>query len=74
MEDRSYLLLKQNLLSHYQGLVMVYSDDNGRLTWANLRVYEKFNYLLQQVQQTNNKFIIMPYLYKREMGLVLNKA
>jgi hypothetical protein len=70
VQGKSYLFLMQQFGNNRQGLLMVYMDSNGELATKEIRVYEKHEYLLQQLQVVNNKSVILPYTYKRELGLV----
>lgn len=70
MHGKSYLFLSQQFGGNRQGLLMVHTDDKGELMTKDIRVYEKHEYLLQQLQVVNNRSIILPYTYKRELGLV----
>ncbi|HEY6956335.1 MAG TPA: hypothetical protein VI385_13890 [Flavisolibacter sp.] len=67
--DRVYLVLTQNFTAKRKGLIIFSSDDNGKLAEKGLPVFDKYDYLLSQLQAFDNSFIV-PYSYKKEMGLM----
>jgi hypothetical protein len=69
MNNKAYLILIQNFSSKHRGLLMVNATADGQLTTSDLRVFDRYNYLLPQLQAVGNYFIL-PYTYKNDIGLV----
>jgi hypothetical protein len=62
--------LKQQFGSNRYGLLLINGNAEGELTATDIRVYDKYEYLLPQMQAVNNKYVLVPYTYKKELGLV----
>ncbi|MFY7840910.1 MAG: hypothetical protein ACOVP7_11580 [Lacibacter sp.] len=70
MQNRSYLLLVEELVARKKGLLLVYPNEKGHFETIHLRVQSSYNFLLAQLQIVENKYIIIPYTNKGEMGLL----
>lgn len=68
LQNRARLFLIQNLARKRKGLLMV-SANGDRLATTDIRVFDKYDYLLFQAQSEDND-VICPYVYKNEMGLI----
>jgi hypothetical protein len=69
ISNKSYLVLVQNFTTKRKGLVMLGSDDKNQLLVTPLTVFDRYDYILSQLQSFANYFIV-PYSYKMEMGLM----
>lgn len=69
MNDKGYLVLIQNYTPKRKGLMLLTADDNQYFSVTPLPVYDRFDYLLHQLRSTE-KYFIIPYVAKNEMGLV----
>jgi hypothetical protein len=69
-KNRSYLLLKQQLPSKSKGLLLVTGMQNKDINVSELHVYNRYDFLLKQMQYIGNGNIIIPYINKREVGLM----
>jgi hypothetical protein len=65
----NYLLMKQRLPSKSVGLLLVYPQ-NGKLVTTDIPVYNRYEYLLPQVQETGDGSVLIPYVFKQEAGLM----
>jgi hypothetical protein len=69
LNRKSYLFIGQQFGNNRQGLLKV-DADNGVLTATDIRVYDRYEYSLQQLQAVDGRYILLPYKHKRELGLV----
>lgn len=69
LNDKSCLVLVQNFTVKRKGLLMMSSNENNNLVATALPVFDKYDYLLSQLQFWDNYFIV-PYSFKNEMGLM----
>lgn len=69
-KDKSYLILVQNFSADRRGLLMLSKANTGELHTEDVRVFDKYHYLLQQSQAVGNSYFILPYTHKKEIGLV----
>jgi hypothetical protein len=69
-DNKNYLVVKEQFPSKGKGLLMLYVNKDGKLVQSPLRLYERFHYSLPQLQQSSNGNIVMPFVYKSEVGLV----
>ena len=69
IRDKVYLVLTQNFTTKRKGLIMFTSDDKGKLVETGLPVFDKYDYVLPQLQGCDDYFVV-PYSYRNEMGLV----
>jgi hypothetical protein len=67
--SKTYLVLNHNFTAKRKGLLLVTTDNNEKLYSISLPVYDRFDYLLNQLKSYKNYFII-PYTSKNEMGLL----
>ncbi|HEX8459976.1 MAG TPA: hypothetical protein VF623_01045 [Segetibacter sp.] len=67
---KSYLFLGQEFGRNSYGLLMMYRSTNDVLSSTDIRVYDKYKYLVPQMQVVNDKYVLLPYTYKKELGLV----
>lgn len=70
MNNRAYLVLVQNFTPKTKGLLMVSSDDNGELSHTDIRIYDKYDFMLSKLKAVADEYFIVPYTYKNEIGLV----
>lgn len=68
INNEACLFLIQNLARKRKGLLMI-SAKEGRLVTTGIRVFDKYDYMLSQLQSEDN-YVICPYTYKNEMGLI----
>ena len=70
MHNKAYLILIQNITDKGKGLVMISTDDNGQLESSEIRVHLRYEYLVSQLQAVGNEYFILPFINKKEIGLV----
>lgn len=70
MQNRSYLLLVEEIVARKKGLLLVYPGEKNHFETIPLRVQSSYNFLLPQLQVVENKYILVPYTNKKEMGLL----
>lgn len=70
VHNKSYLFLGQQFGRNRQGVLMLNDNDKDELSATDIRVYDKYKYVLSQMQVVDDKYALMPYTYKRELGLV----
>ena len=70
VNNKSYLLLKQEFVKNSRGLLMINANDKQQLTYTDLRVVGRNDYLLGKSQVIPGEGIIIPYIHKLEAGLV----
>jgi hypothetical protein len=68
-KESSYLILKQSFPSKGKGLLLVHGDED-KVQTIDARVYERYDYLLPQLKQISEKEVLIPFLYKREAGIM----
>ena len=66
---KAYLLLIENFSTNKHGLLLFSGDEAGRLSTTSLPVYDRYDYLVPQVQAVKDYFLV-PYSHKNEIGLV----
>jgi hypothetical protein len=49
--------------------VIVYADSAGKVTTTPVPVFDRYEYFIQETQAKKDYFLV-PYRYKKEMGLV----
>jgi hypothetical protein len=70
IKNKEYLFVSQEFSRRKTGLLMVNTGNNQQLVYNYVKVYEKFNYLLSKARPIASEGIIVPYLHKREAGLL----
>jgi hypothetical protein len=70
MQNRSYLLVIEELVARKRGLLLVYPGEQNHFETIPLRVQSSYNFLLPQLQVVENEYIIVPYINKKEIGLL----
>ncbi|TDH25640.1 hypothetical protein EXU57_13135 [Segetibacter sp. 3557_3] len=70
VRNKSYLLVGQHFTGNRKGLFMVSGSAANMLETTDVRVNDKYDYMLNQLQPLTEDAVIMPYLSKREAGLV----
>jgi hypothetical protein len=68
VNNKACLFLIQNLTRKRKGLLMI-SAKEGRLETSGIRVFDKYDYMLSQIH-VKDDYVICPYIYKNEMGLI----
>lgn len=70
VNNKEYLLVAQQFFQSKKGLLMVNSNDNNQLNYNYVKVYERYNYLLKKARLIPGQGILVPYLHRREAGLI----
>ncbi|MGZ8537806.1 MAG: hypothetical protein ACXWV9_06045, partial [Flavisolibacter sp.] len=70
LNHSAYLLLVQNLTSRQKALLLVNSDAKGAVYSTDVRIINKYDCLLPQLQVVDDESVIFPYLHKNEIGLI----
>lgn len=65
LQNKSYLFLGQQFGTNRQGLLMMHSNNKSDLSATDIRVYDKYKYLLPQLQAVNDQYVILPYTHKK---------
>ncbi len=68
--NKEFLMVAQQFANRSRGLLMVNSNETQQLTFREVRVQDRNNYLLAKSQLIFQKGIIIPYSRKQEAGLV----
>ncbi len=68
--NKDYLLVGQLFSGKNKGLLMINVNNSDQLTYTDVRVNDRNNYLLSKAKVIPDKGIIIPYTYKRELGLI----
>ncbi len=68
--NKSYLLVAQHFTGNRKGLLLVSGSAGNLLETADVRVNDRYDYMLTQLQPISEAAVIMPYIEKREAGLV----
>jgi hypothetical protein len=66
----TYLVLMHNFTVKRKGLLLMSADSNDKLSVRPLPVYDRFDYLLNQLRSGDKNYFIVPYISKNEMGLL----
>ena len=69
MPDKYYMLIPKLFNRKRHGLLLI-SNEGDRLNYKDLIVNDGNDYLLNEAQQIPLKGVIIPYMYKREAGLL----
>ncbi|MBK8951854.1 MAG: hypothetical protein IPM85_05590 [Chitinophagaceae bacterium] len=70
LKNTPCLLLVQELAANKKGLIMFYPNEKDKLESVSLNVYHPYNYLLPLTQPVGDKYFIVPYTDKKEIGLL----
>jgi hypothetical protein len=70
MNGKAYLVLIENFSTKQRGLLLAGNNNEGELTMTSLPVFDRYEYLLPQLQAVSNDYFLVPYTYKNEIGLV----
>ncbi|WP_207494831.1 hypothetical protein [Aridibaculum aurantiacum] len=70
LKGKNFYIFAQHFPGKKQGLLAVTNNEQNEFTTSDIRVFEKYNFLLQQVQAVDYEYILLPYTHKRMMGLV----
>jgi hypothetical protein len=68
--DKAHVVLIQNFTAKRRGLVMITSDEKEDFLTQSLPVFDRYDYVLSQLQFVKDKYFIVPFLFKNEMGLM----
>lgn len=68
--NKEYMLAGQRFFKRMNGLLLVVPNDKNELDFTNIRVNDRYDYLLQHAQSTPDNGIIIPYTNRREAGLI----
>jgi hypothetical protein len=74
INNKEYLLVTQQFFRRKKGLLLVNSNEAHKLVYTYVRVNERYNYLLTKSRVIPKQGILVPYLYKREAGLIKIKV
>jgi len=69
IKNKSYLLMLQRF-GKRNGLMLVYTDDQNQVVTSDVRVLDKNEYILSQLQPVSDRYVILPYKNGREAGLL----
>jgi hypothetical protein len=69
-DNNNYLVVKEQFPSKGKGLLLFHLNKQGKLTQLPLHLYERYHYALPQLQQSTGGNIMMPFVFKSEVGLV----
>ena len=69
VNDNGALVLIRNYSVRRKGLIIMCPEGQEHFSYTNVPVYDRYDYLLSQLQQVNDYFIV-PYMAKNEMGLL----
>lgn len=69
VKGKAYLVLIENFSTKKRGLFMASNGANNELAMVSLPVYDRYEYLLPQLQPVANGFVV-PYRDKSDMGLL----
>jgi hypothetical protein len=70
MKGKAYLVLVQNFSPRKRGLVLLSGGDDGSFLSHDIPVFDRYQYLLSQLQPVGDEYFILPYTHKNETGLV----
>lgn len=70
VQNTAYLLLTEELAAKKKGLLLVSPGENGEFAMQPLRVYDQFDFLLTLLQPAGDNAFIVPFSYKKEIGLM----
>ena len=70
IKNKNYLVLIENFSAKHRGLIVITDNGKRKLLTTDIPVFDRYEYLLAQLQPVDNDYFILPYLYKREIGLV----
>ena len=70
MSNKNYMIYKQSFPGKRQGLLAIYRNEENKISTKDIRVFDKYEYQLQDFKSVDKEYIIMPYRHKREIGLV----
>jgi hypothetical protein len=65
-----YLVLTHEIVNNKKGLLALYPNENDKLEAIPLNVYNPYNYLLHLLQPSGDKEFIVPFIDKKEIGLM----
>lgn len=68
--NKSYLLLSQHFKGNRRGLLMVEGSNENEIETTDIRVNDRYEFMLNQLQQVSDGAVIVPYVYRREAGLL----
>lgn len=69
-QNKSCLVMEQQLPGKSTGLLLITNEEGKRLNITDIPVYNRYHYLLKQLQQTKDENIIVPYINKEQVGLM----
>jgi hypothetical protein len=69
-DNYNYLIVKEQFPSSGKGLLLLHIDQQGQLIPSPLRLYDRYHYSLPQMQQSGRGSVLIPYIYKGEVGMV----
>jgi hypothetical protein len=70
VNNKASLFLIQNFSESRRRLLMIAAGGPGEFASTDINVYDKYEYLLEQLQAVSNNSVILPYTHKSEAGLV----
>ncbi|MBL7739926.1 MAG: hypothetical protein JNK14_11965 [Chitinophagaceae bacterium] len=69
LNNTSYLFLVEELAARRKGLLLVYPGKSSFET-ISVRAYHRYNFALHLLQPVKDKYFIVPFTSKKEMGLM----
>jgi len=70
VNDKSYLVLIQNFTPKRRGLLMVSADSKDELSVTPLPVFDRYDYLLSQLQFAGENYFVVPFFTKNEVSIM----
>jgi hypothetical protein len=70
VNNKEYLLVAQQFFRNKKGLLMVNTNESNQLNYTYAKVKEQYNYLLKKARVIPKQGILVPYLHRREAGLI----
>lgn len=70
LQEVPYLVLVHEIVSNKKGLAVFYPNSSNKLATVLFNVYNPYNYLLHLLQPSGVNHFIVPFTYKKEIGLM----
>ncbi|NCU03411.1 MAG: hypothetical protein GXC73_05435, partial [Chitinophagaceae bacterium] len=70
LHNTPYLVLVEELVAKKRGLVLIRPDENNEVHTTSLRVYNQFSFLLSLLQTAGDNSFVVPFINKKEIGLM----
>lgn len=70
LQGRNCLVVLQNFSSKQKGLLLMYVNEKGELQHQDIAVFGRYDFRLSQTRAVDGQSFILPYVNKKEFGLV----